>query len=238
MTLTEYLESRGIEAKALSRAEAVILGFQWPLVKGWAKRFASQQVSDNQIGALSIISTEPVRGRRLMMANEFVSVGVIRTIPGGDGVTTYLTVADRKAAKENTQEHSGNKEISKQRLEKRRKRKQEKRERARANKAYAPVSKVKRKDDSWKKYAPHPSSDEFLQSYAWRRLRMEAFIRYGRKCLCCGATPESGAILNVDHIKPRKLFPNLSLDIENTQILCGSCNHGKGNWDHTDWRES
>lgn len=79
-------------------------------------------------------------------------------------------------------------------------------------------------------------SDEFLSSYAWRRLRMEALIKYGRRCLCCGATPETGAVMNVDHIKPRRLFPALALEIENLQVLCHECNHGKGNWDQTDWR--
>ena len=81
------------------------------------------------------------------------------------------------------------------------------------------------------------ASDAFLLSFAWRKLRMEALIKYGRRCVCCGATPMNGAVMNVDHIKPRKLFPQLALDINNLQILCGECNHGKGNWDQTDWRE-
>ena len=33
-----------------------------------------------------------------------------------------------------------------------------------------------------------------------------------------------------------KLFPQLALDVDNLQILCHECNHGKGNWDMTDWR--
>ena len=80
------------------------------------------------------------------------------------------------------------------------------------------------------------ASNNFLSTYEWRKLRMEALIKYGRKCVCCGATPESGAIMNVDHIKPRKTHPELALDINNLQILCSDCNHGKGNWDSTDWR--
>jgi 5-methylcytosine-specific restriction endonuclease McrA len=76
----------------------------------------------------------------------------------------------------------------------------------------------------------------FLQSYAWRKVRMIALKRYGPKCQCCGATPSTGAVMNVDHIKPRKLFPSLALDVNNLQILCNACNHGKGNWDMTDWR--
>ena len=81
-----------------------------------------------------------------------------------------------------------------------------------------------------------PASPEFLQTFAWRQLRMQVIKRYGRRCMCCGATPDTGAVIHVDHIKPRKLFPQLALDFDNLQVLCGDCNHGKGNWDRTDWR--
>lgn len=40
----------------------------------------------------------------------------------------------------------------------------------------------------------------------------------------------------LDHIKPRRLFPELALVVENLQVLCGDCNEGKGNWDMTDAR--
>lgn len=80
------------------------------------------------------------------------------------------------------------------------------------------------------------ASTEFLSSFQWRKLRMEALKKYGPKCMCCGATPLDGAVMNVDHIKPRKLWPSLALKITNLQILCHECNHGKGNWDQTDWR--
>jgi 5-methylcytosine-specific restriction endonuclease McrA len=80
------------------------------------------------------------------------------------------------------------------------------------------------------------SCKAFLQSYEWRRLRMVALKRYGARCQCCGAAPQDGAVMNVDHIKPRLLFPHLALDINNLQVLCHECNHGKGNWDTTDWR--
>ena len=77
---------------------------------------------------------------------------------------------------------------------------------------------------------------EFLETYEWRKVRMEALVKYGPKCMCCGATPATGAVINVDHIKPRLTHPELALDLNNLQILCHECNHGKGNWDTTDWR--
>jgi len=79
--------------------------------------------------------------------------------------------------------------------------------------------------------------DAFLQSYEWRRVRMVVLKRDGAKCRCCGATPIDGRVMNVDHIKPRKHFPQLALDLNNLQVLCDVCNHGKGNWDETDWRQ-
>ena len=80
------------------------------------------------------------------------------------------------------------------------------------------------------------TSDAFLLTFEWRKLRMQALKKYGPRCMCCGATPATGAVMNVDHIKPRKKHPDLALDINNLQILCHDCNHGKGNWDQTDWR--
>ena len=80
------------------------------------------------------------------------------------------------------------------------------------------------------------SSKEFLATYAWRNLRIKALNLYGRKCMCCGDTPENGAVMNVDHIKPRIRYPHLALDIRWLQILCGACNHGKGNELETDYR--
>lgn len=81
------------------------------------------------------------------------------------------------------------------------------------------------------------STDAFLNTYEWRKVRMQALKKHSARCQCCGATPATGAVMNVDHIKPRKLFPQLALDLDNLQVLCHECNHGKGNWDMTDWRD-
>lgn len=75
----------------------------------------------------------------------------------------------------------------------------------------------------------------FLQSYEWRKLRLIIIKKYGARCMCCGAKPPE-VVINVDHIKPRKKYPELALDPDNLQVLCEPCNHGKGNWDETDFR--
>lgn len=80
------------------------------------------------------------------------------------------------------------------------------------------------------------TSDAFLSTFEWKALRMQALTLHGAKCQCCGATPSIGAVMNVDHVKPRKFYPELALKLDNLQILCHDCNHGKGNWDETDWR--
>jgi 5-methylcytosine-specific restriction endonuclease McrA len=100
------------------------------------------------------------------------------------------------------------------------------------------VSSAKRQKSDYIKKDPtnNVASDAFLFSYEWRRLRMEALKKHGARCQCCGASPQTGAVMNVDHIKPRRLYPGLALSLDNLQVLCHDCNHGKGNWDMTDWR--
>ncbi len=81
-----------------------------------------------------------------------------------------------------------------------------------------------------------PRKDEFLSSYRWRKLRYEALkLNNGCCCLCSRGRPH-GVVLHVDHIKPRRTHPELALVLDNLQVLCEDCNHGKGNWDSTDWR--
>ena len=87
------------------------------------------------------------------------------------------------------------------------------------------------------RHGVNPASDAFLSTYEWKKMRMQALKMHGARCQCCGATPATGAVMNVDHIKPRKVFPEMALSLDNLQVLCGDCNHGKGNWDMTDWRE-
>ena len=83
----------------------------------------------------------------------------------------------------------------------------------------------------------YTSSEEFFSSREWLELRYDAFQIYGRVCGCCGASPDSGVVLHVDHIYPRYKHPDLALDIRNLQILCERCNQGKGSTDTTDFRK-
>ena len=78
--------------------------------------------------------------------------------------------------------------------------------------------------------------DPFLLCAEWKTLRMRALERGGAKCACCGRSAADGARMNVDHIKPRRFYPELALTLDNLQVLCSDCNHGKGNKYETDWR--
>ena len=80
------------------------------------------------------------------------------------------------------------------------------------------------------------ASKEFLRTYEWAKTRMQVIATQGNRCKCCGASPDSGAMMCVDHIKPRKFFPSLALDPNNLQVLCDLCNFGKGSAFAIDWR--
>ena len=94
-------------------------------------------------------------------------------------------------------------------------------------------------NDAWLVLQTQPdvASRVFLDSKSWKRLRYQALKLHGNKCQCCGASPDTGAVLNVDHILPRRLFPNHALQLSNLQVLCSECNEGKGNWDMTSFKE-
>ena len=66
----------------------------------------------------------------------------------------------------------------------------------------------------------------FLVSKAWKKIRSIALEIYPKICMNCSAYSNR---FNVDHIYPRKYYPNLALDLNNLQILCPYCNFSKGN---------
>ncbi len=81
------------------------------------------------------------------------------------------------------------------------------------------------------------SRADFYSSVAWRRLRHDALAAADGKCELCGARGgEGGAVLHVDQVEPISKNPARRLDPSNLQVLCESCNMGKGNRSTRDWR--
>ena len=68
-------------------------------------------------------------------------------------------------------------------------------------------------------------SKHFLSSKEWRDLRQQALKKYGENCKHCGSDKN----INIDHVLPRKFYPELALEITNLQPLCALCNKKKGN---------
>lgn len=85
----------------------------------------------------------------------------------------------------------------------------------------------------WRKLAAsHSFKDEFYRSWEWTKLRFEVLKTYGAVCMLCHSTDR----IVVDHIKPRRKFPELAMQFDNLQVLCNLCNRGKSNNDYTDFR--
>jgi len=63
---------------------------------------------------------------------------------------------------------------------------------------------------------------------SWR-LRAQVLMRDGATCRLCGANPQTGSRLHVDHVVPWSRGGETVL--ENLQILCEACNIGKGDLD-------
>ena len=89
-----------------------------------------------------------------------------------------------------------------------------------------------------RKKAKRPEKRSFYQTREWKELRYKVLVKFGARCQCCGATAKDGAKMNVDHIQPISKKWERRLDETNLQVLCGSCNMGKGAHDTTDWRAS
>lgn len=80
------------------------------------------------------------------------------------------------------------------------------------------------------------AKDFFFLSDQWIKLRYQTLTKHGNNCGCCGRSWNVGNPLQVDHIKPRSIFPDLALEPSNLQVLCRECNMGKSTFDMTDWR--
>lgn len=222
MQVREYLQSKyKVDAPSTMMAcEARIFGIPYPLQTGWMAAYGGIEITPQMISRLAA----SLSVKKAPMAADGLRVIGMTATPAQVGAYS------RKAAK-----------------------KQRKKE-AKAAKVLA--LQIKLADTSRKPVYTEPTpkkkkapaapltvegvdvrSKEFLQTWTWRELRYKTLQRYGRACLCCGASPQTGAVIHVDHIKPRSLFPELAMDPDNLQTLCADCNVGKSNKDMTDWRE-
>jgi hypothetical protein len=81
------------------------------------------------------------------------------------------------------------------------------------------------------------AKDVMLGSPAWKELRAKVLAKYGAKCMRCGCQSTKPGRIVVDHVKPRRYYPELAMDENNLQVLCNRCNRDKGN-NLTDYRPS
>jgi len=91
---------------------------------------------------------------------------------------------------------------------------------------------------------PHRGTPEYHNFYKrklWLNTR-DRMIAETPFCACCGATrddkDDKGVYtrLELDHIKPRLLFPELEENLDNFQVLCSRCNKAKANLTADNWR--
>lgn len=227
----EYLDANRSERGAFTLAQMKVLGVRWPQPSGWRQALVGTVLSDQKAAefqnARHILTAKTKRRHNEQEAN------LLRA--KGKEVPAHLLPPEPPAASW-PMSKSDRKRIAKQERVKLKKAAKAKALAIKLEKAklkapiapkMVPVSKV---------YKGDVNAPDFLNSFEWRKLRMEVLKAYGPACMCCGATPASGAVINVDHIKPRRSYPALALDFNNLQVLCNPCNHGKGSWDETDWR--
>jgi len=101
-----------------------------------------------------------------------------------------------------------------------------------------PRNKKKRKGQKHRKHRKFRRAlDPFFSTQEWKTIRYKVLVRDKATCQCCGRAAKDGFVMNVDHIKPRRKYPELALDMSNLQTLCSSCNQGKLEWDMTNWTD-
>lgn len=239
----EYLDAHRTELGAWTMAQMHVLGVKWPLHPGWRDAICGQELTDEQsarfVAAKNLFSKSTIRKRVKQEVATYKAAGLEPPLVLLQQLAPVVTAPTNPASIRRAAKKAAKKA-----------RKQAVRALGMAFSAHlpklkkAPKLKPKRVKARFSKSPPavhtsriDPNSPDFLFSYEWRTVRMVALKKYGARCQCCGASPADGVVMNVDHIKPRRLFPALALDVENLQILCDACNHGKGNWDQTDWRQ-
>lgn len=67
----------------------------------------------------------------------------------------------------------------------------------------------------------------------WERLRLIVFERAGYQCQRCGRMGR----LECDHVRPRRLAPELAWSLDNLQALCRPCHFAKTRAENAKRRE-
>lgn len=84
--------------------------------------------------------------------------------------------------------------------------------------------------------------ERLLQTERMDRLRERVYKKYGKICLRCfikpGQVRRDGSVarIEVDHIKPKSIYPSLIFRFDNLQPLCDYCNKAKGHKGRRDYR--
>ena len=74
-------------------------------------------------------------------------------------------------------------------------------------------------------------NDKFYSTPVWRNIRRLVLVRDHNLCVLCGS---AGPYLQVDHIKARKKFPELALEMSNLRTLCARCHsQAASSWGRT-----
>lgn len=247
ITLKEYIfyKYKGTTI-SITQDETVAFGMPYPLENNWFMAYADCRLSEKAMMDLYTTvywKSKQMSGRRKgEISNAAITslktLSALTELFGSSGM--FASVPVNPFAPQKVPPPKRLSQVEK------RKTKREKKKAMFAYEKVKPVKKIKVKavkqpsyqgvSSIIKKCSVDVTSNSFLSTFEWKALRMQALTLHGAKCQCCGATPSSGAVMNVDHVKPRKFYPELALKLDNLQILCGDCNHGKGNWDETDWR--
>lgn len=65
----------------------------------------------------------------------------------------------------------------------------------------------------------------FYKSKEWRKIRLAALAAGNYQCSCCGVSVKGKGKSRVDHRKPVRQFPQLSLVLSNLRVFCASCDN-------------
>jgi 5-methylcytosine-specific restriction enzyme A len=75
-------------------------------------------------------------------------------------------------------------------------------------------------------YERRPESDAFYRTARWRRLR-SMVLSHNPLCAMCEAEGRMTLAVDVDHVLPRSVRPDLEWSMDNCQPLCRSCHSRK-----------